>query len=207
MNAEIPKQFLLLKEKPLLMHSVEQFHLACPGILMVIVLPKKFIKEWERLCKKYRFGIQHSLAEGGETRFHSVKNGLGQISEDGLVAIHDAARPLVSKNLIISCFEFAEKYGNAIPVINFSESLRIVDGNLSQVVNREKLRIVQTPQCFRLALLKSAYRQEYQSAFTDDATVLGYTGEPINLVEGEKTNLKITVPEDLIIAEALLAKQ
>jgi 2-C-methyl-D-erythritol 4-phosphate cytidylyltransferase len=206
MNAEIPKQFLLLKGRPVLMHSVETFQLAYPGITTLIVLPKLYWEVWKTLCKEYKFDVHYALAEGGETRFNSVKNGLELITEDGIVAIHDAARPLVSEKLIISSMEYAEKHGNAIPAINFSESMRIIEGDRTQVVNRDNYRIIQTPQCFRLSQLKSAYRQGYTPGFTDDAAVLESTGVQINLIEGEKTNLKITLPEDLIMAEALFSK-
>lgn len=189
------------------MHSIETFQHAYPGITTLVVLPKTFREEWKALCKEYKFDIHHTLAEGGETRFNSVKNGLELITKEGIVAIHDAARPLVSEKLIISSMEYAEKHGNAVPAINFSESLRIIEGNTSQVVNRDKYRIIQTPQCFRLTQLKSSYRQEYKSGFTDDATVLESTGVQINLIKGEMTNLKITIPEDLIMAEALLSKK
>jgi len=189
------------------MHSVETFQLAYSGITTVVVLPAIFWEEWKTLCKEYKFDIHHTLAIGGETRFHSVKNGLELITNDGIVAIHDAARPLVSEKLIISSMEYAEEHGNAVPAIIFNESMRIAEGSISQVVNRNKYRIIQTPQCFRLAQLKSSYRQEYKSEFTDDATVLESTGVQINLIEGENTNLKITIPEDLIMAEALFSKK
>ncbi|MGZ4038440.1 MAG: IspD/TarI family cytidylyltransferase, partial [Bacteroidia bacterium] len=145
------------------------------------------------------------LCEGGDTRFHSVKNGLAHVKDsNGVVGIHDAARPLVSVETIRNCFETAAQKGNAVPVISLSESLRHIENNLSRAVNRSDYKIVQTPQCFKTGLIKTAFEQDYSSAFTDDATVAEQAGLKINLVEGNPENIKITTPADLVIANAFM---
>ena len=204
MNAGIPKQFLILQGKPVLAHSIEKFHLAFPDIEIIVVLPVSLWDEWDILCKQYNLIIKHTIAPGGETRFHSVQNGLELIAGEGIVAIHDAARPLISTNLISSCMLFAEKHGNAIPVIPVNESIRQLTGDSSQIADRDQFRIIQTPQCFSVVELKGSYKQGYKPDFTDDASVLESAGYKINLVQGEKANLKITVQEDLLIAGAIL---
>jgi len=205
MNSAIPKQFLELHGKPVLMHSIEIFVKAIPEINIILVLPLSYRKEWETLCKKHNFTIPFQLADGGETRFHSVKNGLTLVPENALVGIHDAARPLVNIKTIINAFETAEQKGNASPAIQINESLREVKGNKNKAVDRSTIFVIQTPQCFQSNLIKKAFLQEYSQSFTDDASVLEAMGEKINLIEGNRENIKITTPLDLIIAEAIMS--
>jgi len=204
MGTEVAKQFLDLAGKPVLMHTIERFWSFDNSIEIIAVLPEIQIEYWNFLQKEYSFCIPHTLVTGGDSRFLSVKNGLNLIRETGLVAIHDGVRPLVSSETIRRCFEAAEKYGNAIPVISPADSLRMVTGETNKPVNRQDIKIIQTPQVFNTALIRQAYLQEYNPDFTDDATVLEKTGHAIHLVEGNRENIKITNPEDLIISAALL---
>ncbi len=203
--AEHPKQLLLLKEKPVLIHVFEAFLSYARDIRFVLVLPEAWHKEWSRLCSHHRLFVQHTLTGSGPTRFHSVKSGLKHIPDEGLVAIHDGVRPVVSRDLISRVFQYAERFGNAIPVVTPADSVRLTDHGLSSPLSREKVRLVQTPQCFRADKIKQAYAQPYRESFTDDATVLESTGERLFLVEGEKENIKITTPPDLLVAQALLS--
>ncbi|CAN5458118.1 2-C-methyl-D-erythritol 4-phosphate cytidylyltransferase [soil metagenome] len=207
MNAEIPKQFISIAGKPILMHTIEKFHAADPSMLIIVVLPETEIREWKSLCLKYNFSISHEINKGGQTRFHSVKNGLALVKENGIVGIHDGVRPLVSKSLIRSCFAEAEEKGNAVPCVGLRESIRAVQEGRNAVADREGFVSIQTPQCFSADVLKQAYQAEYNSFFTDDATVVETTGEKINLVEGEHENIKITFPGDLLVAETFLKSQ
>lgn len=204
MNSNVPKQFLLLSGKPLLMHTITKFHQTFSDINIIVVIANQLVNEWKQLCEKYNFNISHQLTDGGETRFHSVKNGLKLIPENALVGIHDAARPLVSKETIVRAFDVAEKLGNAIPCIAIAESIREKSDDENKTVDRSKFVIIQTPQCFHSSLIKKAFIQDYNSSFTDDASVLEAIGEKINLVEGNKENIKITTPQDLIVAEVLI---
>jgi 2-C-methyl-D-erythritol 4-phosphate cytidylyltransferase len=203
MGTEIPKQFLELAGKPILMHTIEKFWAFSKSIRIIIVLPENQFGLWEELEKKYSFSVPHTIVPGGSSRFVSVKNGLQEVEDNGLVAIHDGVRPLVSIDTIKRCFSDAEKFGNSIPVINPSDSLRMITEQGNMPVNRHYLRIIQTPQVFDSKLIKKAYIQDFSPDFTDDATLLEKTGESIHLVEGNRENIKITNPEDLIIAEAL----
>jgi len=204
MGMDIPKQFLELAGKPVLMHTMERFRKFSQSIEIITVLPDNQLRFWNDLQKKYSFDIPHTLVKGGSKRFLSVKHGLEFVNAPGLVAIHDGVRPLVKIETIQRCFEAAEKYGNAIPVTSPSDSLRLEEGNNNSPVNRMQIKQVQTPQVFDVALIKKAYRQEYNESFTDDATVLEKTGEKIRMVEGNRENIKITNPEDLFIAQTLL---
>jgi len=204
MKSEIPKQFIEIAGKPILMHTIEKFRAFDGSIGIITVLPENQLRFWNELQKKYSFTVPHTLVKGGKTRFNSVRNGLGFIYEPGLVAIHDGVRPFVTIETIKRCFDTAEKLGNAIPVISPSDSLRIVTGNGSQPVDRTKIMLIQTPQVFRTELIRYAFRQDYSPDFTDDAIVLERTGEKINLVEGNRENIKITNPEDLLMARALV---
>lgn len=206
MKNETPKQFLRLGNQPLLMHTIMRFFTFDPKISIIVVLPFAHIETWNRLCAEHRFLIAHQIAAGGNERFHSVKNGLSKASASGLIAIHDGVRPLVTEALIKRCFDNAARHGSAIPVLKPSESLRQTDGNLSKPVDREKYRLVQTPQTFDAGLIKAAYDQDYQPAFTDDATVHEAAGNAVHLVEGEVVNIKITTPVDLIIAESIMSR-
>lgn len=206
MNSDIPKQFIQLNGKPVLMHTIENFVATIPSIKIVIVLATAYKAQWMELCEKHNFSISFQLTDGGETRFHSVKNGLALVPNNSIVGIHDAARPLVSSTTIQNTFETAQKLGNASPAITISESMREINGANNKAVNRSNYVLIQTPQCFQSDLIKKAFLQNYQSSFTDDASVLEATGEKINLVEGNRENIKITTPYDLVVAEAMMRK-
>jgi len=186
------------------MHSIMAFAGACDNIRIIVVLPQLQIEYWKELCHHHDFKVSHLITGGGATRFHSVKNGLSLLpAGEGLVAIHDGVRPLVSEKTIITCFREAANYGNAIPVTPATDSVRELSGETSRTLNRSVLRLVQTPQVFDVALLKKAYEQEYTPAFTDDASVFEKDGNTIRLTEGNVENIKITTPNDLVVAEAL----
>lgn len=204
MASDIPKQFLELGGKPVLMHTIERFSGFSSTIRIIAVLPGDQLAMWQSLVAEYSFTIPHMTVRGGPTRFSSVKNGLELADGDGLVAIHDGVRPLVSTATIRRCFEAAEKYGNAVPVVSNTGSLRLMTGNGSMAVSRQHIMVVQTPQVFRTGLIRNAYRQDYCEEFTDDATVLEKTGVPVHLVDGNRENIKITNPEDMLVAAALL---
>jgi 2-C-methyl-D-erythritol 4-phosphate cytidylyltransferase len=205
MSNSIPKQFLPLKGKAILLHSLERFQTAFPDIHFVLVLPKEHIAEWKQLAMNTAFE-NIEIAEGGAERTESVQAGLNLIPTACIVGIHDAVRPLVSIATIKKTYELAEKVGNAIPVISLNDSIRRVGNKGSQAVDRNLYKIVQTPQCFRSSDIKSAYQKIGDSLFTDDASVLEATAKEIHLVEGNRENIKITNPSDLTIAEALLAQ-
>ena len=206
MQSALAKQFLLLNEKPVMMHTLQAFFDSQFHPEIILVLAKADHDFWRELCIKYHFNIPHTLVEGGEERFHSVRNGLLTIKEDGVVAIHDAVRPLVSKSLIEKTFASALANGNAVPYIKPSDSVRRIDGELSKIINRDHLALIQTPQTFVLTQLRTAYQQSFSKTFTDDASVVEAAGFPINLVEGHRNNIKITYPEDLELANFLLGK-
>ena len=206
MNADIPKQFILLKGLPILMHTINRFYNFDNGIHIILVLPQSHIAKWEELCKEHNFILKHQIVSGGETRFHSVKYGLDAISETNVVVgIHDGVRPFVSNETLSRCFEGAEKSGNAVPAIPVLDSMRMVENSENTYLDRNQVKIIQTPQCFRIYLLKKAFLQNYSPSFTDDATVVEAIGEKIYLVEGNASNIKITTPYDLKIAEAILS--
>ncbi|MFI5221957.1 MAG: 2-C-methyl-D-erythritol 4-phosphate cytidylyltransferase [Bacteroidia bacterium] len=204
MGTETPKQFLILAGKPLLMHTLEVFQ-QIPGINIVIVLPEEFILSWKQLCTGHSFSVEHKIVAGGSSRFLSVKNGLQEIP-DGLVAIHDGVRPLVTKEMIERSFSVAAEKGNAVTVVKLKDSIREkINSTETRSVRRENFFLVQTPQTFKTSLIKSAYKMAVHSNFADDATVLEEIfNEKINLVTGDYRNFKITTPEDLVMAEALL---
>jgi 2-C-methyl-D-erythritol 4-phosphate cytidylyltransferase len=204
MNSDIPKQFIELNGKPVLMHTIDKFVAAMPSIQIIVVLANVYKAQWMQLCEKHNFSIPFQLTEGGVTRFHSVKNGLTLVPNDSIVGIHDAARPLVSVTTIHATFEAAQRLGNASPAITISESMREINGDDNKSVNRSNYVLVQTPQCFQSTLIKKAFLQNYTPSFTDDASVLEATGEKINLVEGNRENIKITTPYDLVVAEAMM---
>ncbi|MDP2386855.1 MAG: 2-C-methyl-D-erythritol 4-phosphate cytidylyltransferase [Bacteroidota bacterium] len=205
MKSEVPKQFIPIKGKAILLHTIEKFIAYNSNIKIIVSCHKDYIMTANQLMEKTAFHSQVKIIEGGETRFHSVKNGLDTIEDlKAFVGIHDAARPLVSKETLERCFSMAKEKGNAVPVVALSESIRQVIGDSSIAEDRNRFRIVQTPQCFSVALIKKAFEQEYSNLFTDDATVAEKMGLKINLVEGNPENIKITHPMDLIIAETLL---
>jgi len=201
MSSDVPKQFILLKNKPILMHTIETFFHFDNLLKIILVLPKEHISLWQQLCEKYDFRIDCAVAEGGTERFFSVKNGLDLADENAIVAIHDGVRPFVSKETLENCFAAAEKFGNAVPVVPLNESVRWVENGENRCINRANLRIVQTPQVFRADLLRAAYQQPFSEHFTDDASVVEKFGEKINLVEGNRENIKITTKSDLKAAE------
>lgn len=205
MGTAMPKQFLELNGKPVLYHSIHAFVAAMPGVQLIIVLPPHQISYAQMVLQAFEERIDATIVAGGETRFHSVQNGINAIGGDGIVFVHDGVRPLVSEALIQRCYKEAVEKGSAIPVIPAIDSMRMISGENSAPVNRAALRIVQTPQTFQVALLKAAFEQEYDESFTDEATVVEALGVKVHLVDGERSNLKITTPEDLAIAEALLS--
>ena len=204
MNQTLPKQFLELAGKPILMHTFEAFQRFDPTIGFILVLPENQFEYWKQMCTTYKFNIPHQLAPGGAVRFESVKNGLNLIDEDGIVFIHDGVRPLVSRQTLQNCLNGTLEKGNALPVIPVSESVRFIDESKSRALDRSKYFLVQTPQTFKVSVIKEAYTQPYSDWFTDDASVLEHSGTIINTVNGNRENIKITYPEDLIQAEAFL---
>lgn len=206
MQSEIPKQFMLLNSKPILMHTIEAFYHSDLKPEIIVVLNVDFHTYWEQLCEKYNFSIPHTLVKGGLQRFHSVKNGIRFIKGNAVVAIHDAVRPLASNELISRSFREAEITGNAVVAHQSKDSVRQKTGNSSIPLNRDEIYLVQTPQTFQLEILNKAYKQEYRNEFTDDASVVERIGISINLIEGERKNLKITFPEDILLAESYLSQ-
>lgn len=207
MGGSLPKQFMMLGNEPILARSINRIHEALPAAEIVVVLPKDHIELWKNIAARFEVA-EHKIACGGEERFHSVLNGLQALSEEvEYIGIHDAVRPLVSKRLIIKLMLEAEKNVAVIPVVAPPDSYRKVEGELSHIIDRSTLRIVQTPQVFQTSILRKAYEQEFSPAFTDDASVVEMAGHKITLVEGERENIKITTPVDMTIAEAIIAMQ
>lgn len=204
MQADIPKQFIEIQGKPILMHTLQAFWGYDASIQLILVLPSVQIEFWKTLCNKHGFDLPHQIIEGGQTRFHSVKNGLKAAKKNGLVAVHDGVRPLVSMETIARCFDAAEKLGTAIPVVDLIDSIRKITESGSQSVDRSAYKLVQTPQVFDSELLKKAYEEDFSPLFTDDASVVEAMGTKIELVEGNRENIKITTVFDLKIAEAVL---
>lgn len=204
MNANIPKQFLELHGKPILMHTIEAFNRFDNTMQIILVLPETQIDYWKTLCKKHAFAVLQNIVIGGQTRFNSVQNGLKMVQTPSLVAVHDGVRPLVSSSTIARCFDAAGKYDAAIPVIDLIDSIRQVNEDESLSVDRTKYKLVQTPQVFDAELLKKAYEQEFSVLFTDDASVVEALGTKIHLVEGNIENIKITTEIDLKMAETFL---
>lgn len=205
MQGLIPKQFLELSGKPVIVQTLRRFIEFDPGIRVVVVMHPEYVQYWNDLLGTMDFHIPHQVVAGGEERFHSVKEGIRALGEaDGVVGIHDAVRPLVSLRTIRNAYEAAAQSGAAIPVVSMNESIREVSTSGSMAVNRVAFRMVQTPQCFRLDLLRYAYEQSYKPEFTDDASVVEAAGHAIQLVEGNRENIKLTTPTDLIVAQALL---
>jgi 2-C-methyl-D-erythritol 4-phosphate cytidylyltransferase len=199
-----PKQLLLLSGKPVLQHAMERFFAYDGSLSMALVLPEDLMDRWRSTVRRSGVSLPHTLVAGGQTRFHSVQNALKTIAGDGLVAVHDGVRPLVSCATIAACFEAAERRGAAIPVTPLTDSIRqVAPGGASVAVSREHFCAVQTPQVFRLSVLRKAYEQDFCSSFTDDAAVVESAGYTVALVAGNTENIKITRPEDLIFAQAL----
>ncbi|MFD2246542.1 2-C-methyl-D-erythritol 4-phosphate cytidylyltransferase [Pontibacter ruber] len=207
MQRDIPKQFIEVAGKPVLMHTIERFYKYNPEIRLIVVLPKEQLDVWRELCQKYKFSIFHMTVPGGATRFGSVKNGLDAVTGDGLVAVHDGVRPFVDLTTIKAAFEAAATYGSAVVAVSPKDSIRELTAEGSRAVPRTKYKLVQTPQVFQAGILRKAYEQPEQEHFTDDASVVESIGETIMLVEGSYRNIKITTPEDLILAEAFAREE
>ena len=204
MGSATPKQFLELLGLPILMHTLKKFQQSIADGEIILALPEKEQSTWQSLCEKYHFDVPHQIVNGGESRFHSVQNALQKVKEKSIVAIHDGVRPLVSETVINNCIQSAEKFGAAIPTLPMQDSIRKISDNGSQIADRSQFVLVQTPQCFQSEVILKAYQQEYQNSFTDDASVVEKLGHKIYLVKGNKENIKITTPEDLKMAEALV---
>ncbi len=204
MQSALPKQFLLLEGKPLLMHTIERFNSFDKFIEIILVLPEEHHSLWHGLVREYSFAISHKIVSGGEERFHSVRAGLSLVTETSLVAVHDGVRPLVSHDTIWRCFADAEEFGSAVPFIEPAESVRILEGDDSRPCPRNEVRLIQTPQVFRSDIILPAYDRPYNPLFTDDATVAEAAGAQIHLTHGNRENIKITNPEDLALAHALI---
>ena len=204
MKSAIPKQFLPLDGMPILMHTIERFHSFDSSLEIIVVLPEGQHSPWNDLVREHSFAIEHSLAQGGEERFHSVRAGLELVKGESLVAIHDGVRPLVSHDTIWRCFADAEQFGSAIPFVEPADSVRILDADDSRPVPRKEVRLIQTPQVFRSSIIIPAYERIFDPSFTDDATVAEAAGTMIHLTHGNRENIKITTPEDLAVAHVLL---
>lgn len=207
MNNSIPKQFLLLKNKPLLFYSVNTFLNAYNDLQVILVLPEDHIGKGQEIIDGYFDENRIQVVTGGRTRFHSVKNGLAVINEESIIFVHDAVRCLIKQELIHRCYENAETFGTAIPVISLKDSVRFVSKNGNEALDRNRIKLVQTPQTFHSKILLEAYKIDYKEKFTDDASVVESFGIGVHLVDGNDHNIKITMPEDLIFAESLLLEE
>ena len=204
MGSTVPKQFLELNLKPVLMHTIEKFYSAASSIHIIVVLPRTHHSVWATLCQKHQFSIPHQICEGGESRFQSVRNGLKLCIEEAIIAVHDGVRPLIHPDLILNLYHEAELNSAVIPVCPMSESIRKAQGEGSKALDRSQYYSVQTPQCFSSALLHKAYQQDEQETFTDDASVVEALGKDVHLFTGDQRNIKLTTPEDFVFAQALL---
>ncbi|MBS1505426.1 MAG: 2-C-methyl-D-erythritol 4-phosphate cytidylyltransferase [Bacteroidetes bacterium] len=203
-KSALPKQFIELCGKPILLHTIEAFLRYSPALTIVLVLPEEDVSIWETICKKFDVKTPIILQHGGETRFQSVKNGLDKIGGEGIVAIHDGVRPLVSADLIGASFRLAAVHGSAVAAVRLKESIRMTDQDNTKAMDRSRFRLIQTPQTFDVSLIKKAYQIKEDVSLTDDASVAEKSGHVISLFEGSYENIKITTPEDLIVAEALM---
>lgn len=204
MNNDIPKQFLLLKNKPVLYYTVKAFLDAYENIDIILVLPEEHIGKGQEIIDGYFDHSRVRLCAGGRTRFHSVQNGLALIVEESIIFVHDGVRCLLTGNLVKKCYEAAVENGTAIPVVECTDSVRMITDSGSKILNRSKLRLVQTPQAFHSKILLPAFKIDYKDSFTDEASVVEAFGLTVNLIEGEVNNIKITTPGDLLLAESLL---
>ena len=206
MGSDIPKQFLPIGGKPVLMRTLERFRAYSSDLQIILVLPEAQQDYWRQLCEEYHFDVEYQLANGGQTRFHSVQNGLALVPDDaeGVVGVHDGVRPFPSIEVIRNCYETAREKKAVIPVIPVVETVRHFENEGSVTVPRNDYRLVQTPQTFDIQLLKAANHQPYNDGFTDDASVVESYGHAITLVEGNRENIKITTPYDMKIAEVLI---
>jgi 2-C-methyl-D-erythritol 4-phosphate cytidylyltransferase len=203
-KSKIPKQFIALAGKPVLMHTIDAFLAYSPSLSIVLVLPEDDFSTWAELCQLHQFNRQVTLQKGGDTRFQSVRAGLSRIEGEGLVAIHDGVRPLVSPDIIGASFRLAAVHQSAVAAVRLKESIRMTDQDNTKAVDRSRFRLIQTPQTFLVSTIKKAYEQKEEPGFTDDASVAEKNGLVISLFEGSYENLKITTSEDLIVAETLL---
>ena len=205
MGGNVPKQFQLVGGRPVLMHTLQQFRNAIAGLQIILVLPREQQDYWRERCRQYEFGVEHRVADGGQTRFHSVKNGLALIpdGEEGIVGVHDGVRPFASADLIRRCYAAAVEAEAVVPAVPVVESLRHEERG---AIDRKGYRLVQTPQTFSIPLLKAAYRQAYLETFTDDASVVEAYGHRVAMIDGIRENIKLTTPFDMVVAEALLAE-
>ena len=201
MGSSLPKQFALVGGEPILARTINAFRKALPTSRIVVVLPSEHIEFWKNFASRFEVA-KHSVVEGGAERFHSVKNGIEALSDAvDLIAVHDGVRPFASKELILGAVACAHKNGSAIPVVKAIDSYRTIEGEESHIVDRTPLRIVQTPQIFSASILRAAYDTDFRADFTDDASVVEYSGEKVVLCDGEYENFKITTPNDLLVAE------
>ena len=207
MGSVVPKQFLEIQGKPILLHTIDQFVAAFSDIQLVVVLPEGYIQEGKDLLAKNGFTKNIVFVAGGDTRFQSVKNGLAQVSESAIVFVHDAVRCLLTPALIQRCYQQALENGSAIPAVSSTDTVRLMKGDINELMDRENVMLIQTPQTFQSDLLLASFNQEYTSSFTDEANVVEANGNPVFLVDGEFENIKITRPLDLAIAEYILAKR
>jgi len=204
MNSSIPKQFIPIAGKPVLMHTIAKFKNYDPKINILVIIPRVHIRLWKDLCQEFGFAIEHQIISGGKERFYSVKNGLKQVPKDSLVLIHDGVRPLVSNETIERVVNKSIEKGNAIPFMDITQSVRKLSKGKSRAINRKDLKVIQTPQGFHSDLIKDAYAKRYRKSFTDDASVLEASGYEINLVKGNNKNMKITSSIDIHIVECLM---
>ncbi len=207
MQSGIPKQFIPVGEKPVLMHTINAFRAAFNDIHIVVVLPERYIKLWKDLCTEFSFTISHSVTAGGRTRFHSVQNGLKLIKGDGIIGVHDGVRPFVSRQTIHLAYQAASEYGAAVPVTELNDSLRVINNGSTTPADRSMYRLVQTPQCFSAGILREAYNAGFKQEFTDDASVVEASGVSVTLTPGNFENIKITRSVDLAFAEVMTKKR
>lgn len=207
MGGTLPKQFSIIGGKPILAHTINAFRKALPASRIVVVLPAEYIEFWKNLSARFEVA-KHSVVEGGKERFYSVKNGIEALSDAvDLIAVQDGVRPFATKELILRTVACAVENGSAIPVVKAVDSYRVVEGDTSHIIDRTPLRIVQTPQIFAAPVLRAAYDTDFRAEFTDDASVVEFSGERVALCEGDYLNIKITTPNDLALAEAIVAMQ
>lgn len=208
MGGDLPKQFMPLHGKPVLMHTIERFRSYSDELKIILVLPHEQQDYWRQICQKHNFTVEHTVVDGGQTRFHSSQNGVAAVPDDatGVIGIHDGVRPFVSEETIARCFEAARQFGAALPVLPVTDTLRRVTDDGGYNVQRNNYRTVQTPQTFDAQLLKQAFKQSYSDNFTDDASVVEALGHKVTMVDGNRENIKLTTPFDLVVAEALIKK-
>lgn len=207
MKTSVPKQFIELLGLPILMHTINAFYRYDAAITVILVLPEDDFDSWSELCEKYHFTEPVVLQKGGDSRFQSVRNGLKKIEGEGLVAIHDGVRPLISEDIIGASFRLAAVHQSAVAAVRLKESIRMTDQDSTKAMDRSHFRLIQTPQTFLVSLIRQAYEGKESASLTDDASVAEQAGHVISLFEGSYENIKITTPEDLVIAEALLRKR